>query len=428
MMRIRSRTKTGKMMPALHEEFSPGRLMKDKTTGEAHVGSDIRIESRDPSQISPMKLAIRTQSQGQDSIINLNITGSRFYGALILVLSAWILQSFLLPLLVACVTAIASWPLYMRFRGRLPRRMPPSATSLMFTSVMTVFVLGPVVFAVGALLAEAQSLLLEIAAADKNGIAVPQWLENVPLAGPWVAARWQSEFAHPGGLSVWMQRTDLTALFSWAGSLGAFTARHIFIIGFTILLLFFLYQQGESLAEEFRRVLRHGIGERSEDDVDLATRALRGSVNSMLIVALFDGFATGLVYAIAGVTHAAVWAAITGLLGLVPFLGYVAVTALTLQLAMTGAATPALVSFGLGCVVLFCGDKIVRPVLAGKATHLRFVWSLLACLGGFEVLGLVGVVVGPVVLTLARELWVQGVRDLGLPKVVDSTSRADDGT
>ena len=415
-------------MPPLREEFSPGRLMKDKTTGEAHIGSDIRIESQDPSQISAMKLAIRTHSQGQDSIININITGSWFYGALILILSAWILQSFLLPLLVACVTAIASWPLYRQFRGRLPPRMPPSATSLIFTSVMTVFVLGPLVFAVGALLAEAQSLVLEIAAADKKGIAVPQWLENVPLAGPWVAARWQSEFAHPGALAVWMQRTDLTALVSWAESLGAFTARHMFIIGFTILLLFFLYQQGESLAEEFTRMLRHGIGERSEGYVDLATGALRGSVNSMLIVALFDGCATGLVYAIAGVTHAAVWAALTGLLGLVPFLGYVAVTALTLQLAMTGAATPALVSFGLGCVVLFCGDKIVRPVLAGEATHLRFVWSLMACLGGFEVLGLVGVVVGPVVVTLARELWVQGVRDLGLPMVADSTSPADDGT
>jgi len=59
---------------------------------------------------------------------------------------------------------------------------------------------------------------------------------------------------------------------------------------------------------------------------------------------------------------------------------------------------------------------------------LRFVWSLMACLGGFEVLGLVGVVVGPVVVTLARELWVQGVRELGLPMVAGSTSPADDGT
>jgi predicted PurR-regulated permease PerM len=39
--------------------------------------------------------------------------------------------------------------------------------------------------------------------------------------------------------------------------------------------------------------------------------------------------------------------------------------------------------------------------IAGE-THLRFVWSLMACLGGFEVLGLAGLVIGPVVLTLAR--------------------------
>ena len=111
--------------------------------------------------------------------------------------------------------------------------------------------------------------------------------------------------------------------------------RHAFIILFTILLLFFLYQEGESLAEGFRRVLRRRIGEHADDYVDLATRAVRASVNSMLVVALFDGFASGVAYAIAGVPHAAVWAAVTGLLALVPFLGYVAVGALTLQLAMT---------------------------------------------------------------------------------------------
>jgi predicted PurR-regulated permease PerM len=52
----------------------------------------------------------------------------------------------------------------------------------------------------------------------------------------------------------------------------------------------------------------------------------------------------------------------------------------------------------------------------------------MASLGGFEVLGLVGLVIGPVVLTLARELWEQRVRELALPKVADVTSPADDGT
>ena len=164
--------------------------------------------------------------------------------------------------------------------------------------------------------------------------------------------------------------------------------RHAFIIGFTILLLFFLYQEGESLAEGFRRVLRRRIGEQADGYVDLATRAVRASVNSMLVVALFDGFATGVAYAIAGVPHAAVWAAITGLLALVPFLGYVAVGALTLQLAMTVTTTPPVLAFGLGCCVLFCGDKVVRPIVARNGVRLGFVWVLWVALAASRCLDL----------------------------------------
>ena len=356
-------------------------------------------------------------------IINMKLSPGWFYGGLIAVLSAWILHSFLEAILAACVTAIASWPLYTRFAARLPRRIGRSSKSLIFTLAMTVFVLAPLMFAFGALLTEAQTLLSEIAAADRQGIAVPQWLENAPLVGPWLAARWQSQLASPGALQAWMQRADAAALLAWAQSLGQFMVRHAFIILFTILLLFFLYQEGESLAEGFRRVLRRRIGEHADGYVDLATRAVRASVNSMLVVALFDGFASGVAYAIAGVPHAAVWAAVTGLLALVPFLGYAAVGALTLQLAMTVASTPPVLAFGLGCFVLFCGDKVVRPVVARHGIRLRFVWILMGCLGGFEVLGLIGLVIGPVVLTLARELWAQRVRDLAVADAADSESQ-----
>ena len=290
---------------------------------------------------------------------------------------------------------------------------------------MTVFVLAPLTFALGALLTEGHGLLLEIAAADKQGIAVPQWLENVPLAGPWIASFWERQVARPGALLFWIQRTDPTALIGLAQSLGHFMTRHGVIISFAVLVLFFLYQQGESLAEEFSRMLRHVIGERAEGYLALATRALRGLVNSMLVVGLFDGFATWSAYAIAGVPHAASWAAITGLLALVPFLGYVAVAALTVQLAMTGVTTPAFVSFGLGCVILFSGDKVVRPLVARDSTRLPYVWVLMGCLGGFEVLGLAGLVIGPVLLTLTRELWEQRVRDLALPNATGSASPID---
>jgi len=331
---------------------------------------------------------------------------------LIVALALWVLHGFLHALLAACVTAVASWPLYMRFDGRFPWRMRRSAKALLFTLLMTIFVMAPLMLASSALLAEASALLAQIAAADSRGIAAPEWLHHVPVVGHWVVGHWQSEFASPGALQAWTQRTDATALLGWAELLGQFVARHAFIILFTILLLFFLYREGHALADGFRRLLRESIGERADAYIDLATGAVRASVNSMLIVSLFDGFATAIAYAIAGVPHSGLWAAITGLLALVPFLGYAAVAALTAQLTVTSAATSPLVALALGSLVLFCGDKVVRPLVARSGMRLRFVWILMGCLGGFEVLGLVGLVVGPVILTLARELWEQRVRDI----------------
>lgn len=339
-------------------------------------------------------------------------TAKWLYGALMVVLCAWILRSFLLSLLVACVTALASWPVYRKFGERLPRRLPSSAAPLIFTAAITLFVLAPLTFAFGALFTEVHELVRALAAADQRGIAVPPWLEELPVAGPWLATRWQSELAHPGALGVWVQRIDSAALLSWAQSLGHFMGRQIFIIAFTVLVLFFLYREGQSLAEQVRRVLRQRAGELAERSLDVAMRALRTSTNSVLVVALFDGVATGVVYALADVPHAAVWAAITAALALVPFLGYVAVAvaALTLQLAGASTAVSA-VLFLAAASVLFCGDKVLRPAITREGTGLSFVWVLMACLGGFEVLGLVGLIVGPVVLTLTREFWEQQLRN-----------------
>ena len=343
--------------------------------------------------------------------MDLKLTPGRLYGAAIVALSIWFLHGFVHGLLAASVVAIASWPLYARFAARVRKHVGRHVTAFVFTAIITVFVLAPMVFALWALLSESHALFREIAAADERGIVFPPWLQGLPLLG-----RWQSDLSSPGALLGWTQRTDATAFLGLAQSLGQFVARHLLILVFTILLLFFLYEQGESLARDFRRWLRQGVGERAERHVDVVTRAVRASVNSMLVVGLFDGFATGLSYAVVGVPRAAVWGAIIGSIAAVPFLGYAAVAALALRIAIEGQATLALVSLALGWTVLLGGDKVLRPLVTRGGIHLPFVWILMACLGGFEVLGLVGVVVGPVVLALARELWDQRVRDLDRPQ------------
>jgi predicted PurR-regulated permease PerM len=266
-------------------------------------------------------------------------------------------------------------------------------------------------FAVGALLIEANVLLRDIAAADQNGIPPPLWLAELPLAGHWLAERWQLDLSQPGAFAAWVERMQPAQLLVWAQSLGQFMARHVFIIAFTILVLFFLYQEGEYLAGGIRRVLRQRLGERAEAYLQLTTGALRASVNSMLVVGLFDGVATWIAYSFASAPHAGIWAAITGALALVPFLGYVAVIALALQLAIAGTGASASTVLALGTLILFVGDKVVRPSVTRDGTRLPFVWVLMGCLGGFEAFGLIGLVIGPVALALTRELWEQRVQE-----------------
>ncbi|NNU42057.1 AI-2E family transporter [Ramlibacter montanisoli] len=338
---------------------------------------------------------------------DLRLTPARILGALLAVLSLWVLHMFLEAILAACVIATASWPLYARFAARLPRGTVRAAAPVLFTSALTVFVLAPLVFACWALLTEAHALLVGLAAADRAGIGVPAWLAEAPVVGPWLAARWQ-----PGALGLLTQHATPQAVLGWAQSLGEFTMRHLLTIVFTILLLCFLYRQGAALAGALAGALRRLVGGGADRYMEVASRAVRSSVHSMLAVGLFDAVMTAGAYTAAGAPRALVWGAITGALATVPFLGYLAVSALVLQLALQGAASPALASLLLGCAVLLCGDKLLRPFVAREGVHLPFVWVLMACLGGFGMLGLAGLVVGPVVLSLAREMGEQRLHAL----------------
>ena len=340
--------------------------------------------------------------------MNSRITPGRVYGAVIVIATAWVLHGFVSSLLAATIAAIASWPLYERFSASLPASWRGTAGAALFTALITVFALAPMSFAAWALVSEVRSSLHELAAADVH--AVPTWLRDLPLLGPWATAHWHSHLAHPEALLSATQAADSNTYMGWAQSLGRFAGRHALILLFSILLLFFAYGQGEAVARDFRRVLRHAIGERAERYTGVIVQATRASVASMVLVGLFDGVAAGVVLALAGAPHPAIWGGMVGAFAAIPFLGYAAIGALALRLAIQGQAALSFVCLALGCMVLLVGDKVVRPMVAREGMRLSFVWVLMGCIGGFEVLGLVGLVVGPVVLALARELWDQRVR------------------
>lgn len=321
----------------------------------------------------------------------------------LILLACWVVHDFVDAVLAAGVTAVASWPAYQRFRGWLPRRTGSGLSATLFTLAISALVLVPLAIAAVALVGEARVLLTELAAADGRGSPPPAGLVGLPIVGPWLAEHWRS-----GTLHTLTDRAQPSMVLGWVQALGQFTARQALTVAFSILLLGFFYRQGAQLERSLRTLMRRFVGEQSERYIDVATRAVRASATSMLAVAAFDTLAAGLAYALAGVPRAWAWAAITGSLAAVPFLGYAAVAAMVLQLAVQGAATPALLALCGGCLVLLLGDKLVRPMVARGGIRLPFVWVLMGCIGGFGVLGPAGIVIGPLALALAREACQRG--------------------
>jgi predicted PurR-regulated permease PerM len=337
--------------------------------------------------------------------MNFKLTPGLALAASVVLLAGWIVHGFIDALLAASVTAVATWPLYERFRARVPARIGPAASAAMFTLGITVLVLAPLVLAGAALLSEARELLLNLLAADSRGTPAPAWLAGMPVLGTWLAEHWGS-----GALQTLTQRTEPSTLLGWVQIVGQFTARQALVVAFAVLLLSSFYREGEALASALSVTLRRLAGEPAQRYVNLATRVVRSAAMSMLAVAVFDALAAWAAFALAGAPRALVWASIAGALAAMPFLGYAAVAAMATELAMKGATTAALLALVLGCVVLLLGDKFVRPMVARGGIRLPFVWILMGCLGGFTLLGPAGLVIGPLVLALAAEAWEQATR------------------
>jgi predicted PurR-regulated permease PerM len=261
-------------------------------------------------------------------------------------------------------------------------------------------VLGPPVFAFGPLAAHARTWV-DTMLANSNELVAPDWLSSVPVVGPNLVEHLHNH----GGVSAWVQRVDTAEALRWLQSVGEFAGRHLFRIVFTVLLLFFAYRSGEALAHDLGRLVHESVGDRANHYIELAIHGLRATISSTLIVGIFDGVLTGIACAIARLPDAHVWGALTGLLSAIPFLGYAVVLGAFMALLGGGSTVAPWALLATGAIILFAGDKVIRPILVGSSTQLGFAWVLMGTLGGLELLGFIGIFVGPVVLALAGALW-----------------------
>jgi predicted PurR-regulated permease PerM len=332
---------------------------------------------------------------------------SSVFSLAIIASALFVTQRFLLPLLWAVILCIATWPLYLRMLKACRGRNVAAAAAATLVSAL-VFV-TPLVLGVVQAAHQAPALAALVADANNAGIGAPQWLLKIPMAGGAVYDWWAATLGQPHGLAHLLHDGSIARLHSASDVLrtvGASALHRMIDVGFAFMALFFFYKDGLALRSQVGAIGDHLIGTARWTlySTKIPT-AVRATVNGLVLVGLAEGVLLGVAYELAGVPSAVLWAAATGILAIIPFGAPLAFGAVALVLLMKGSTVAALAIVAWGTAVLFVADHFVRPTIIGNATALPFLAVLLGILGGVETLGLIGLFVGPVVMTLFVTLW-----------------------
>lgn len=170
-------------------------------------------------------------------------------------------------------------------------------------------------------------------------------------------------------------------------------------------LAFFLIRDGEKLQWRIRTAVPLEA-EHLQLLIDRFIAVVRATIKGSIIVAIIQGLIGGLVLWALGIEAALLWGVLMGAASLLPAVGTGLVwVPMAFYLLLTGA-------FWQGAVLIFCGlfvigmvDNVLRPVLVGRDTRIPDYVVLITTLGGLQLFGFHGIVIGPVIAAMFIAVW-----------------------
>ena len=320
--------------------------------------------------------------------------------ALIVYLCVLILNPFMGVIAWASVLAIAFYPV----QQRLVQQTGRVTLSAFVTSLLVmVVILIPLLFVTGLAVDQFLALrdYLQRTFAQETDLSAFQPLQR---GYEWLAAR----------LGV-----DTTAIVQWvrehANELGQATAQYSLTIAanvtgavvsgiFTIFAMFLLFREGDRIVARIPDLLPFERA-RSEAMLVRIRDVIYASVYGVVVIALIQGVLSGVMFWVLGIPSAALWGMVTVLTSVIPLVGAAGVwVPATIYLMLVGQWPQAIILAVWGGVVVSTVDNFLRPRLVGGRVGLSELVTFFALLGGLQVFGFIGIVLGPVLFAIVASI------------------------
>jgi len=336
-------------------------------------------------------LTTRTTSQRR-------LGSALFYGIVILLvyLAYLVFAPFLAPLAWAAVLVVVSHPAY----AWMARRWGGTTAAVAATVGVTLILIVPALFVMIAFVQQGVSAAQSIQLKIFSGHWV--WLNHV-----WNAI--QTRFPNltledlNASLRSYGERSA-TFVAARLGTILRNTATLLFHLGVTILAMFYLFRDGDAMAERLREILPFEESHRNRMLEQVRT-LIFASVTSSLVAAALHGVLGGTAFALTGIKAPVFWGVMMAFFSFVPVVGSGLIwVPMTISLVATGRWGRG-ISLLILCAIIAGGvDNLVRPFFISGRAAMSGLVIFISVLGGISVFGLLGIVLGPIVVVTAASL------------------------
>ncbi len=308
---------------------------------------------------------------------------------------ARLVAPFLSPLLWASILTLALYPIYKKLLSRLKGRHGLAAGIMTFATLL--LVIGPAVSLLIVLASQAVDLYQEVSTVIQSGRLIELWsrfttafLDKLPaLAGL--------------DLKDMVTKSIGDISSGLAGQIGGVLKNTlIFAVDIMIMViaLFFFFRDGETYYTAVIDLLPF-TGKQKEAMAQKFSNTFSAVINGVFLVALLQGAMTGIGFFLFRVPFAIFWGFLAAVLALLPIGGAALVWIPgALYLYLAGSTLQGILLGAWGLVLVSLPDNFLKPLIIGKKAKIPTFVLFIALLGGLKAYGVLGILFGPVVVTL----------------------------
>jgi predicted PurR-regulated permease PerM len=329
-----------------------------------------------------------------------------------------LIRPFVPILAWSIVLAVALYPVFGVLSRLLGGR--PKLAAAILTIINLGIVIGPATWLGLNAVEGLKDLAGNLNAGNLSVPSPPERVKDWPLIGPQLYELWNQASSNIRAAlrDVAPHLKPLAGtMLALAGNAGVGTLKFLL----SVALAGFLFPHGAQLVAAGRGFLFRIVPEQSEHFLDLAGATIRAVSQGVIGVAIIQSLLAGIGFKLAGIPSAGLLAFVVMLLTIVQIGAAVVLLPVIIWIWIDKDFTTALLLtlFLSGVGVL---DNIVRPLVMGRGLTTPTLVIFIGVVGGTLAHGIVGLFIGPIILSLAWELtvaWIHIDRAASAPLPAD---------